>query len=392
MSIAPIITFKAGNCELDTSTSPPTVKPKPTPGYIYLYSEDDLVHFCWRPRSASLSEPELDLVMVPSDGTFTPYKPTDASTPSNPEKPTNGRVYVLKFSSSSQRYLFWLQSRSQHENGDPAWFSARDLKLGQIVNTLLQGEDVDVEEAIASLPRDQGPGGDEDETMEDVADQGPEHHRGGSGGAGPGATGGDVRQEGEESREGGADGGRAAAMSSNPSSVVQDLLRSLQGNQNVQSDTHENQFTTLADLLPPSSTLPLIETAEPQTVDNLLSFLPPSLLLLAQNNDDISTIDTNPEAAQNALKALSLQQKKDILQRVLRSPQLTQSLGSLTVALRDGGLPSISEALNIKLENGGFMRRGGVPLGGGDAVQAFLEGVKRHVEEGHSSGGDKMEE
>lgn len=186
------------------------MKPKPTPGYIYLYSEDDLVHFCWRPRSASLDEPELDLVMVPSDGTFTPYKPSDASTPSNPEKPTNGRVYVLKFSSSSQRHLFWLQSRSQHREGDPAWFSARDLKLGQIVNTLLQGEEVDVEEAIASLPRDEGgSGGDEDATMEDVADQAPEHHRGGSGGAGPGATGGDVREEGQEAREGGADGGRA---------------------------------------------------------------------------------------------------------------------------------------------------------------------------------------
>lgn len=80
------------------------------------------------------------------------------------------------------------------------------------MNTLLQGEEVDVEEAIASLPRDQsGPGGDGDETMEDVADQGPEHRRGGSGsgGAGPDATGGDVREEGQESREGGADGGRA---------------------------------------------------------------------------------------------------------------------------------------------------------------------------------------
>ena len=27
------------------------------------------------------------------------------------------------------------------------------------------------------------------------------------------------------------------------------------------------------------------------------------------------------------------------------------------------------------------MRRGGVPLGGGDAVEAFLDGIKRHVEE-----------
>ena len=80
------------------------------------------------------------------------------------------------------------------------------------MDTLLQGEEVDVEREIANLPGDQGAGGgDDDATMEDVegANDGSEHYRGGSGGAEPGATGGDVREEGEESREGGADGGRA---------------------------------------------------------------------------------------------------------------------------------------------------------------------------------------
>ena len=111
--------------------------------------------------------------------------------------------------------MFWLQSRSQHEAGNPAWFSARDLKLGNIVNTLLQGEEINVENEIANLPRHDGGGGggdgDDDEPMEDVegTDHNADRHQGGSGGAGPGATGGDVREEGEESREGGADGGRA---------------------------------------------------------------------------------------------------------------------------------------------------------------------------------------
>ncbi|KAK2784549.1 hypothetical protein FQN52_008970 [Onygenales sp. PD_12] len=396
MSIAPLITFKAGLCDLDTAVSPPRVKPKPTPGYIYLYTEDDLVHFCWRPRSTPLDQPELDLVMVPSDGTFTPYKPTSADNPSNADQPTNGRVYALKFSSSSQRHLFWLQSRSQHQSGNPAWFSPRDLELGRIVNELLQGEDIDVTQAIANLPRgDGGNGGDDDETMEDVegADRSPNRRGGGSGGAGPDATGGDIREEGEESREGGADGGRAANASSDPSSVVQDFLRSLQGNQKSESEAAEDPFTTLSELLPPSSTLPLIESADPQTIDHLLTFLPTSLLFLTQDIDDIpDNAEAGSEAAETVMQSLTLDQKRGILRRVLRSPQFAQSLGSLSVALRDGGLPSISDALNIKVENGGFMRRGGVPLGGGDAMRAFLDGVKRHVEEKERGAGeDTME-
>lgn len=189
---------------LQTSVTPARAKPRQTPGYIYLYSEDELVHFCWRPRSAPVTEPELDLVMVPTDGSFVPYEPTQ----SDGQSSIRGRIFVLKFSSSSQRYLFWLQSKSQHERGDPNWFSPRDRKLGEIVNSLLQGEEIDVQREIANLPRSGGGGGggDEDEPMQDVRRHSTASR---SGGAGFDATGGDVREEGEESREGGADGGRA---------------------------------------------------------------------------------------------------------------------------------------------------------------------------------------
>lgn len=207
----PIITFKAGMCDLDTSTEPARVKPRPTPGYIYLYNEDDLIHFCWRVRSAPMHSPELDLVMVPTDCHFAPYQPPNPGASSDQPRPlTNGRIYVLKFSSSSQRHLFWLQSKSQSPQSDPSFFSPRDLKLGSLVDQLLQGEDVDVTNAIAGITSNRD-ADDGDETMEDVDDagDGPDHAEGGSGGAGADATGGDVRQEGEEAREGGADGGRA---------------------------------------------------------------------------------------------------------------------------------------------------------------------------------------
>jgi 26S proteasome regulatory subunit N13 len=156
-------------------------------------------------------------------------------------------------------------------------------------------------------------------------------------------------------------------------------LKSVKGSRAGHSDTQGNLFTTLADLLTPASTIPLIDSTDESTIDRFLEFLPPTLLALAQEADDALPVRVDASSADAAKQALSLEQKKDILCRVLRSPQFSQSLSSLTIALRDGGLPSISEALDINVQNGGFMRRGGVPLGGGDAVEAFLNGVKDQV-------------
>lgn len=158
----------------------------------------DLIHFCWRNRNAPLDEPELDLIMVPTDGQFLPYAPKD-----KPTAKTNGRVFVLKFASSSARHFFWMQSKPQ--GSDPSWFSPRDEKIGQIVHDLLQGEDVDVTEELSQL-RANRRDNDDDDAMEDV--EGPGESQQGSGGAGAGATGGDIREEGEDAREGGADGAR----------------------------------------------------------------------------------------------------------------------------------------------------------------------------------------
>lgn len=168
--------------------------------------------------------------------------------------------------------------------------------------------------------------------------------------------------------------------------MVQNFLRSFGGNQSQQA---EQPFTTLQDLLSPSTTLPFLDTLNVEGVDNLLKFLPQELLILALQMEDQLASQQRPETAQEVLDALNLSQKRNILRKILRSPQFTQSLASLTVAIRDGGLPSISEALKIPVENGGFMRRGGVPLGGGDAMKAFIQGVRDYVKD--STQGNRME-
>ncbi|TVY82396.1 Proteasomal ubiquitin receptor ADRM1-like protein [Lachnellula suecica] len=383
MSVSPIITFKAGRCEVDTSSRPYKVTPDPTPGYVYLYSEDELVHFCWRERGKPMiDEDNLDLVMFPTDGHFEPY---EYKTSDQPTSKTNGRIFALKFQSSSQRHLFWMQSKPQARNGDASWFSPRDLKIGQIVDTLLQGEEVNVTEEISQVRGGNSGNDDGDETMEDVEGQGDsaEHHRGGSGGAGPDATGGDIREEGSGAREGGADGGRAAGSGpQDAATVVQNFLNSLKGGM-PQQQAQGQVYTTLPDLLPSSATIPMIDSASPAQIDNLLGYLPPTILLIAQESAASidGMVEPNAETATAAMEALSIEQKKAILKRVLRSPQFHQSLGSLTMAIRDGGLPSIAEALGIRLQNGGLVRGGSVPLGGRDAVEAFVEGVKKTVEE-----------
>ena len=152
------------------------------------------------------------------------------------------------------------------------------------------------------------------------------------------------------------------------------------GGQGTASGAHERLFTTLADLLTSASCVPFVDAADEETIDRLIQYLPPELLTLARRVESASQGD-DPSNESMALD-FGLDKKKDVLRRVVRSPQFSQSLSSLTIALRDGGLPSISEALNIPVRDGGYIQRGSVPMGGGDAVEAFLEGVKKTVMEG----------
>lgn len=143
--------------------------------------------------------------MIPEDGRFAPYE-QNAPGSTDLKPPTNGRIFVLGFQSSTQKHIFWLQSKSQHANGDPSWFSPRDLKLGEIVNRLLRADEVNVQEELANVSNNQSGqgGGDGDVNMEDVQQEG----HGGNQGGGDGATStGNPSQEREGSRAGGAEGG-----------------------------------------------------------------------------------------------------------------------------------------------------------------------------------------
>lgn len=164
---------------------------------------------------------------------------------------------------------------------------------------------------------------------------------------------------------------------------MQNFLASLRNQPGFSSGSpaQPKLYTTLPDLLPTATTIPLIQTLTAQNIDNLLSNLPPVLLLLSQESADQidGMVEPSASSVAAALEAMSLEQKRSLLVKVLRSPQFNQSLGSLTVAVRDGGLPMIGEALGLQVSNNGLVKGGSVPLGGGEAVEAFVESVKKHV-------------
>jgi 26S proteasome regulatory subunit N13 len=182
---------------------------------------------------------------------------------------------------------------------------------------------------------------------------------------------------------------RASGGAPDAATVVQNLLNSLRGAPGLGATQQQQQpegklYPLLSDLLDAPTTTKMVDAASESSIDKLLDLLPTSVILLSQQVADEADDDgkePSPDAAAAVRATMSLGEKRSVLKTVLRSPQFHQSLTSLTLALRDGGLPSVSEALGVKVENGGRLKGSAVPLGGGEAVEAFVEGVKRSVQE-----------
>ncbi|CAG0897404.1 unnamed protein product [Darwinula stevensoni] len=88
-----LVEFRAGKMFMKGNT----VHPDKRKGTVYVYQSDDtLMHFCWKDRSSGSVED--DLIIFPDDVEFKKI----------PEC-TTGRVFLLKFKSSSRKLFFWMQ-------------------------------------------------------------------------------------------------------------------------------------------------------------------------------------------------------------------------------------------------------------------------------------------
>ncbi|KAK6338660.1 hypothetical protein TWF696_009471 [Orbilia brochopaga] len=327
------VTIKAGRCFPEPNSA--RLVPSPVPGEINVEvaQEDELLHFRWRPRRGeTVSEEEFDLIVFPGDASFIPYQhPVGA--------PADGRICVLKFQSSDQRHMFWLQTKSG--GSDPGKFSRQDLLVIKKIDRLIQMagdlEGVTDEELLG------------DDSQMELDDE-----------ASPSA--------GESSRRGGADGGRAPGQSSaseegkstqplSQSDLVASLIRGISvPGQTSASAAQPQGFLTLTSLLPPNVTTAVLKSKAIR--QKLLANLPPSL-----------TADATTDY-----------EEEELLRRVLHSPQFMQAAGVLTVALREGGLKGVADSLGVKLDLSNAATQTGVEI--------FVASVKKEVEEEGDGDGD----
>ncbi|GMR42385.1 hypothetical protein PMAYCL1PPCAC_12580 [Pristionchus mayeri] len=94
-----LVEFKAGRSNIQPGATPDKRKvvADKTKGLVFIkQSEDRLMHFCWKNRESGAVVD--DLIIFPGDTEFMRIKEC-----------VDGKVFMLKFKSSDERRLFWLQ-------------------------------------------------------------------------------------------------------------------------------------------------------------------------------------------------------------------------------------------------------------------------------------------
>ncbi|GAO52187.1 hypothetical protein G7K_6270-t1 [Saitoella complicata NRRL Y-17804] len=352
-----LVEFKAGKLNRDGHTK--LVKPDPRKGLFYMDVEDDLLHLYWKPRNAS--EPEDDLIIFPEDAEF-----------ERVSQCTTGRVYALKFRSSSAIHFFWMQSKDESD----------DERLCNRVNALIAdptSQEHDIEE-------DED---DEDEAnarrlLEDqLRSLGADSQNGilqqllGGVGGGP--------QDSPlmaRSRRGGpgysslsqldpdAIGVPPPAMgTTGPSDSSDARLRPTGAGEAASGDNFANFRNILSNIRVPREVDPIDEE-----LTDVLS--PPTLApLLADPETRASLFPHLPQTG-------SFDTSEESIREVIASPPFQQSLRSLSRALRTGQMTPLLRNLGLEVEEGQSV------IG----VKGFLEAMERQLRrQQNENSGDSMD-
>ncbi|WVF68605.1 hypothetical protein IAT40_003375 [Kwoniella sp. CBS 6097] len=311
----------------------------PTKGLLELRSEDgEFTHFSWKSRASGQVEDEL--LIFPGEATFTQV-----------EQDASGRTHILKFSSSDQKYFFWIQKSSREA-----------IARAQVdIDNLLRDPTYRIGSAPLPIPstpqraQDRSwpptPGAPRLSHPEPApraaaaaaaSTSTPTAAASGAGASASGAAGSSM--DVDEAQAGGDAGGDAQSQ------MARMLAEWARGGGIAPADDDAR----LTDVLSPIHISTLL-TTHPNLIPSITPLLPQGLDLPSE------------PTAQDLLPILS-------------APQFTDAIASLDNALRSGGLP------------GGMMRELGLPESAGQSVKGFLDGLvglKKNEGEGAGEGADE---
>ncbi|PIA13844.1 adhesion regulating molecule [Coemansia reversa NRRL 1564] len=328
--------FKAGRLFRDGETN--WVRPDPRRGYCYIKKEDDgLLRFCWKDRQAG-AQVEEELIVFPGDVYLERVQQS------------SGRVYVLKFKSSSQRVFFWMQEPDA---------DADDELISRVNSVLGEGGEDDMDIYGAAEEEEEEEEDDDDESRlllhrhtsreaealsrhnEQLAlAQSSDLHVGSLPSAQVGGVPGTNLRRSSQQLPGGdvepADSGSVAGMGASQLSHLRQLMSNIQVPEGYDSHAADDTRINLADVLTPSNLRAVLEDSR------LRSSLFPTLP------------DNIPRTRQG-------------IDNVIRSPQFQQSLDSLSYLLESGQLAPLVTQLGLDPE-------------AGTSVAAFLEAIEKQLE------------
>ncbi|WWC92986.1 uncharacterized protein L201_007950 [Kwoniella dendrophila CBS 6074] len=292
----------------------------PDKGLLELRSEDgEFTHFSWKNRTTGQVEDEL--LIFPGEATF-----------ERVEQDVSGRTHILKFSSSDQKYFFWIQKSDQQAI----------LRAQVDIDNLIRDPTYRI--GSASLPVPSTP----QRTQERSWPPTPGAPRLSHPEPAP-------RSAAAASTSTPTAAATGSSTSAGPSSGMDVEETPQQGTSEGNAGTQDQMARLLAEwargggIAPAEDDARLTDVLSPIQMSTLLTTHPDLIPTIVPLLPSGLVLPSDPTA-------------QDLLP-ILSAPQFTDAIASLDNALRSGGLP------------GGMMRELGLPENAGQSVKGFLEGL-----------------
>ncbi|KAG1058124.1 hypothetical protein G6F43_000068 [Rhizopus delemar] len=310
--------------------------------------EDQLLHLYWKERSPQANI-EDDIIIFPGEATFNKVSQC-----------TTGRVYLLKFNNSNEKHFYWMQNKS--DGKDQEYANSVNELIGDSEDDINMSAELDENTSHAEIMRLLNPSITEENVLEFLNNMSRSR-----------------RPQSEENRR----SSRARReQTEDPTPVT------------TTTATTTTATTTTAT---PDPALPQEPNPTPAVPTGIEQGDQPDYGQLAQmltnfsgqqrgmialtdilNNQSLTPLLNDDQICESLTPYLPEQSEKSAeeVRQVVRSPQFSQALQTLTVALQTGQLGPLLSLL-------------GLDSSAGYGVEAFLNAIEKQAKEKR---GDEMEE